>query len=78
MRHLSILFYLLILTASSCSQKEEEQELDYDNMVMADEENDEWTPGQEKDVKVIADLDPQEFIINDPEFKTENASGEMH
>jgi hypothetical protein len=54
---------LALILASSCSQKEEE--LDYDNMVMADEEDDEWTPGQEQDIKAIADLDPQESIINE-------------
>lgn len=65
----SVLFSLLVVsTISSCTPKEEEQELDYENMVMADEEE-EWTPGQ--DGKVIAgDLDPQEFIIQDPELKT--------
>ncbi len=78
MRLFSILVSLLtLMTVSSCTQKEEEQELDYDHMVMADEEDEEWTPGQENDVKAIADLDPQEFIINDPELKTENASGEL-
>jgi hypothetical protein len=73
MKQFSVLFSLLaLLTASSCTQKEEEQEPDYENMVMADEE-DEWTPGQ--DEKVIAgDLDPQEFMIQDPELKTDNSS----
>ncbi len=77
MKHISILFSLLaLITVPSCTQKEEEQELDYDNMVMADEEE-EWTPGQKNDVKAIADLDPQEFLISDPELKTENASEEL-
>jgi hypothetical protein len=78
MKHLFILFSLLVfIGVSSCTQKEGEEEPDYDNMVMADEEENEWTPGQEKDAKVVADLDPQEFIINDPELKTENACGEL-
>ncbi|MGC1879164.1 MAG: hypothetical protein WA678_07305 [Rhabdochlamydiaceae bacterium] len=67
------LFSLLVLLAtSSCSQKEEEQELDYENMVMVDEEE-EWSTDQ-VDGKIIADLDPQEFIIGDPELKTESFS----
>jgi hypothetical protein len=77
MKKFPILFFLLALIAgSSCTQKEEEQELDYDNMVMVDEEE-EWTPGNEGDTKTIADLDPQEFIIDDPELKTESALGEI-
>jgi hypothetical protein len=73
MKHFSVLFSLLALfVASSCTPKEEEQEPDYENMVMADEE-DEWTSGQEQDGKAIAgDLEPQEFLIQDPELKTEN------
>ncbi len=65
MKHLPLLFSLMALFAlSSCSQKEEEVEPDYDNMVMADEEED-WVSDQERDRKVIAgDLpDPQERII---------------
>ena len=72
-----ILFPLLSLLALSSCSKEEDSELDYDNMVMADEDDDEWSPGQEKDEKEIADIGPQEFIIHDPELKTENASEEM-
>ncbi len=71
-----VLLLLSLCALSSCS-KEEDSELDYDNMVMVDEEEDEWTPGQEKDEKIIADIGPQEFIIQDPELKTENASEEM-
>jgi hypothetical protein len=43
---------LALLTASSCEKKEESDEPDYDNMVMADEE-DEWTTGQEFNGKLI-------------------------
>ena len=74
MKRFPILFSLVVLFAlSSCSPKEEEQEPDYENLVMADDE-DEWTPGQEREGSAIADLDPQEFMIRDPELKTENAS----
>ena len=74
MKQISILLCSLLMVATSCTQKEEEQELDYDNMVMVDEEE-EWIPAQEKHGKAIAgDLDPQEFMIQDPELKTENAS----
>jgi hypothetical protein len=77
MKQFPIFFsWLALLALFSCTQKEEEQEPDYENMVMADEE--EWTPGQEKDEKTIADLDPQEFIIHDPELKTEHAFEEPH
>ena len=59
----------LLLIIASCSPKEEEQQPDYDNMVMADEEE-EWSPSPES--KDVADCDPQEFIIQDSESKTEN------
>ena len=65
MKRLPVLFSLLALFAlSSCSQKEEEEGPDYDNMVMADEE-DHWISDEERDRKVIAgDLpDPRERII---------------
>ncbi|MBS0604962.1 MAG: hypothetical protein JSS60_08020 [Verrucomicrobia bacterium] len=68
MRHLPVLFSLMALFAvSSCSQKEEGEEPDYDNMVMADEEDD-FTSDEERDRKVIAgDLpDPRELIILEP------------
>jgi hypothetical protein len=58
-----------MVAATSCTPKEEEQEPDYDRMVMADEEE-EWSPSN--DQKNVADCDPQEFIILDPESKTDN------
>ena len=65
MKHLpAILSLLALFSLSSCGQKEEESEIDYDNMVMADEEE-EWTTVGE-DQKVIANdalPDPQELII---------------
>jgi len=79
MKQFPVLFSVLVLlTTSSCTQKEEEQEPDYENMVMVDEADDEWTPGQERDEKAIADLDPQEFMILDPELKTDNSSEIAH
>jgi hypothetical protein len=59
-----ILFSMLLLL-SACSPKEEEQEPDYDNMVMADIEAPEMTAGPEEDRKFITDLlpDPQETAI---------------
>jgi hypothetical protein len=67
MRLLSVLFSLVALFASSCSQKQEEEAPDYENMVMADDEDD-WVLDEERDRKVIAgDLpDPQELIILEP------------
>lgn len=64
MRFSPVLALSMVFIASSCSQKEEEIEPDYDNMVMADEEEDGITD-EERDRKVIAgDLpDPQERII---------------
>lgn len=54
-------FLLTILSIVSCTPKEEEQEPDYDSMVMADEE-DEWSTGDRK--SIAGDLpDPQELII---------------
>jgi hypothetical protein len=68
MRHLPVLFSLVALIAASCSQRQEEEEPDYENMVMMDEEND-WTSDEERDRKVIADNlpDPQELILLDSE-----------
>ena len=64
MKHLPVIFSLLALFAlSSCGQKEEEPETDYDSMVMTDEE--EWTTSPD-DKKVIAQdaiPDPQELLI---------------
>lgn len=68
MRHLPAVFSLLALLAvSSCSQKEEEIEPDYENMVMADEGEDSISD-EERDRKMIAgDLpDPQEQLIVEP------------
>ncbi len=65
MKRLRALFSLLALFAvSSCSQKEEAVEPDYDNMVMAEEEED-VISDEERDRKLIAgDLpDPQEQLI---------------
>jgi hypothetical protein len=65
MRRFPILFSILALLAtSSCEKQEEAEEPDYDNMVMADEE-DEWTTGQEFNGKLITgDLpDAQEHSI---------------
>jgi hypothetical protein len=63
-----ILFSLLgLFGLTSCTPKEEEQEPDYENIVMEAEE-DGW------EGKMVADLDPQEFMIADPELKTENFS----
>ena len=64
MRYFPIIFSSLALFAlPSCSQQEKEQEPDYENMVMADDEEGEWSTLQ--DQKTIAgDLpDPQELII---------------
>jgi hypothetical protein len=70
MKYLPTLISLLAL--ASCTPKEEEAQPDYDNMVMAgQEEEEEWTPGQDKDEKAIADVGAQEFLIEDPEKKTE-------
>jgi hypothetical protein len=61
MKQLPALFLFILLGTVSCSPKEEEQEPDYENMVMADEE-DEWTTGDRK--SIAKDLpDPQELII---------------
>jgi phage-related protein len=64
MKILLLFFPLMALLAPSCSQKQDEEEPDYENMVMADEE-DTWISDAERDRKVIAgDLpDPQERII---------------
>lgn len=62
-----LIFVFLLAIIGSCSPKDEEHEPDYDNMVMADEEE-EWSTGN------VADCDPQEFMVQDPERKTENAS----
>ncbi len=64
MKYFSLLFVLL----AACSQPEEEMEPDYDNMVMADEEE-EWITDEERDRKVVlADPpDPQEILIIEPQ-----------
>lgn len=66
MKKWQIFFPFLALCAiTSCSQKQEEaEEPDYDNMVMADEEEG-WVTDEERDRKMIADEppDPQELII---------------
>ena len=61
MKHLLL---IALFALASCSQKQEEVEPDYENMVMADEEDD-WITDEERDRKVIAgDLpDPQEQVI---------------
>lgn len=60
MRKISLLL-LSLLSIVSCTPKEQEQEPDYDSMVMADEE-DEWSTGDRK--SIAGDLpDPQELII---------------
>lgn len=66
----------ILLLLASCSSQEEE-EVDYDNLVLLDEEDDEWTPGHDVNAQEIADLDPQEFMIFDPELKTESALEEV-
>ena len=66
MRLLPVIFSLVATFAvSSCTQKEQELEPDYDNMVMADEE-DGFSPGDlERDRKVIAGElpDPRELLL---------------
>jgi len=69
MRYLPVLFSLVALfAASSCSQESREEEVDYENMVMAELEEEELMTDQERDRKVIAgDLpDPRERIILEP------------
>lgn len=69
MRQFLVFFSMLALIGGiSCTSKEEEQEPDYDHMVMADEEE-EWTTGDRK--SIAKDLpDPQELIILEvPETK---------
>jgi hypothetical protein len=53
-----------LFAAASCSQKQEEIEPDYENLVMVDDEED-WITDEERDRKFIAgDLpDPQERVI---------------
>ena len=62
MKHLLL---IALFALASCSQKQEEVEPDYENMVMAGEEDDDWITDEERDRKVIAgDLpDPQEQVI---------------
>lgn len=64
MNFLPVIFALMALFATSCSEKQEEEEPDYENMVMADEEDD-WISDEERDRKVIAGdaPDPQELIF---------------
>jgi hypothetical protein len=60
MKNLPVLFCLMLFFAG-CSPKEEEQEPDYENMVMADDDE-EWSTGDRKNI--AGDLpDPQELII---------------
>jgi len=68
MRLLPVIFSLVAIIAVSCTQKEDEQEPDYENMVMADEEDGFSQDDKEKDRKVIAGElpDPQELIILEP------------
>jgi hypothetical protein len=63
------LFALVLI--SSCNPKEEEQEPDYDHMVML-EDDEEWLIGDRK--SIIEHLpDPQEIvIIETPEPQSEN------
>ena len=64
MKHFPVSLVLsMMLMTFGCGQQEELEEPDYDNMVMADEE-DEWTTGQELtgqelDGKVIAGERPE-------------------
>ncbi len=76
MRPGSFILFFLAVIATACSSKEESQEPDYDNMVMADEE--EWMSDEEKDRKVIAgDLPvPQELIILEPSNLEQEAPSE--
>jgi hypothetical protein len=75
MHYFSLLFSLgALLFTAACGQKEEEQELDYDNMVMIDEEE-EWLPNQGS--IIVGEFDPQESLIQDSEMKTEHASEEL-
>jgi hypothetical protein len=57
------LFATLLL--SSCGVSEDEEAIDYDNIVLADEEE-EWTTGQGEGVKLIAGElpEPQEVLLN--------------
>lgn len=73
MKYFLFLFFpFSLFVLPSCSQKENEQEPDYDHLVILEEEEEEWAPGQESIGKETADLDPQEFMIFDPELKTEH------
>jgi hypothetical protein len=70
MKRVSLLFSSLALLFGvvSCTPKEEEREIDYEHMAMADDEE-EWSTG---DRKVVAEdrPDPQELLILDfPEKK---------
>jgi|HubBroStandDraft_4_1064222.scaffolds.fasta_scaffold438841_1 hypothetical protein len=59
MKRFLCFFPLFALLTTSCTQQESEQEPDYDNLVMDDVDDDEeWGQGKE-----IADLNPQEFIL---------------
>jgi hypothetical protein len=62
-----LLFFPCVVLLASCSEQEKEAEPDYENMVMADDEED-WITDEERDRKVIAgDLpDPQEQLIVEP------------
>jgi hypothetical protein len=69
MRKSSVLFCLFsFVSFVSCTPKEEEQEPDYEHMVMADDEE-EWSTGDRK--IIVSDLpDPQEQVILEvPEAK---------
>lgn len=70
MRYFSLLFCLPLFLAVCCTPKEEEQEPDYDHMVMAADEE-EWSTSDRK--TIATDLpDPQELIILEvPEGKAE-------
>ena len=73
MKRVSLLFSLVALVGVvSCTPKEEEREIDYEHMAMADDEEG-WSTG---DRKVIAEdrPDPQELLIIDfPEKKPEKS-----
>ncbi len=62
-------FFVLLLSVAACNPKEEQQEPDYDHMVMDDADEEGWTTGDRKEI--AGELpDPQESIILDLSDKT--------
>ncbi|MBS0651018.1 MAG: hypothetical protein JSR93_07650 [Verrucomicrobia bacterium] len=59
---------LILLILAGCDSKQEEEEVDYDRMVL-NEEVSEWTSAPDLDGKLIAgDLypEPQEIMVQEP------------